>query len=147
MGDSRFRDWERRLAAEKSAKSRGSASIKLEVLAYEREADDQNTKRLQKLFKNGGHCRLDSRNHVVAVIDPHALNAAIQASGLLPDMLLDNSQGHYSELNFPPGFRLKCLHGLDSARAAALSLPPDDRRWIVDLFVGGSVALPVLGRK
>jgi hypothetical protein len=143
MGDQVFLDWERELAAERHAKSRGSASIKLEVLDYEREADEHNTKRLQGLFKKGGHFRLDSRNHVVAVIGPQALDAAMQASGLTADMLLEHPQGRYNELNFPPGFRLKCLHGLDSARAAARSLPPRDRRWIVDLFVGGDTIAAV----
>jgi hypothetical protein len=139
MDDQTFLDWERELAAEKRAKCRGSASVKLEVLYYNREADEQNTKRLKHLFKKGGHFRLDGCNHVLAIIDPQSLDTAIQASGLSADMLLDNPQGQYNELDFPPGFRLKCLHGLDSARAAAQSLPQGDRRWIVDLFVAGSI--------
>jgi hypothetical protein len=139
MGDEAFLDWEQSLAAEKHAKFRGSANIKLELLKYEREVDEQNTKRLQGLFKKGGHSRVDSRNHVIAVIDPLSLDAAIVASGLSAGTLLDNSQGCYKELNFPSGFQLRCLHGLDSARAAAQSLPPGNRRWVVDLYVGGGV--------
>jgi hypothetical protein len=144
MGDEAFLDWEQALAAEKHAKFRGSAKIKLELLKYEREVDEQNTKRLQSLFKKGGHYRVDSRNHVIAVIDPLSLDAAIVASGLSASMLLDNPQGCYKELNFPPRFQLKCLHGLDSARAAAQSLPPGNRRWVVDLYVGGGVVFLIL---
>jgi hypothetical protein len=144
MGDEVFLDWEQALAAEKHDKFRGSANIKLDVLEPGREVDEQNAKRLQSLFKKGGHYRVDSRNHVVAVIDQRSLDAAIIASGLSAHMLLDNPQSCYKELNFPPGFQLKCLHGLDSARAAAQSLPPGNRRWVVDLFVGGGVISPIL---
>jgi hypothetical protein len=139
MGDQRFLDWEHALAAEKSAKAVGSASVKLEVLDFQHDDDERNTQRLKSLFKKGGHCRLDVRNHILAVIDPQSLDAALRASGLSADMLLDNPQGTYKQLNFPPGVRLHCLHGLDRARAAAQSLPPGDRRWVVDLFLGGGV--------
>jgi hypothetical protein len=136
MGDQRFLDWERALAAEKSAKAVGSASVELD---FQHDDDEKNTNRLKSFFKKGGHCRLDIRNHILAVIDPHSLDAALRASGLSADMLLDNPQGTYKQLNFPPGVRLHCLHGLDRARAAAQSLPPGDRRWVVDLFLGGGV--------
>jgi hypothetical protein len=143
MGDQRFLDWERALAAEKSAKFRGSASIKLEVLHFEREADEQNTRRFQELFRSGGHHRQDSRNHVLAFIDPQSLSAALRMSDLSVDILLINSHGGYKELNFPPGFRLRCLHDLSRARAGAQCLPPGDGRWVVDLFSGGD--MPPLG--
>jgi hypothetical protein len=139
MNDQRFLEWERALAAEKSAKSRGSASIKLEALDFQRDSDERNTRRLKNLFRKGGHHRLDSRNHVLAVIDTQSLENALRDSNVSADMLLDNSQGSYRELNFPPGFKLRCLHGLDRAQAAAQSLPPHDRRWVVDLFVEGDI--------
>jgi hypothetical protein len=141
MDDQRFLDWERALAVEKSAKSRGSANIKLEVLYFQRDSDDRNTRRLTTLFRKGGHHRLDSHNHVLAVIDAQSLESALRDSGLSADMLLDNSQGSYRDLNFPPGFRLRCLHGVDRVQAAAQSLPPRDRRWVVDLFVEGDIFL------
>jgi hypothetical protein len=139
MDEQAFLHWECTLAAEKSAKFRGSASIKLKVLVFEREANERSAKRLRDLFSKGGHYRLNSCNHVLAVIDLQSFDAAIQASGLSADMLQNNPQGCYKELNFPPGYQLRCLHGLDSARAAAQSVLPGDRRWVVDLFVGGNV--------
>jgi hypothetical protein len=55
MNDQRFLEWERALAAEKSAKSRGSASIKLEALDFQRNSDERNTRRLRNLFRKGSY--------------------------------------------------------------------------------------------
>jgi hypothetical protein len=52
---------ERRLAAELSAKFRGTASIKLKVLDFpfkkQRKEDKKNTKRLKKMFQKEKHYR------------------------------------------------------------------------------------------
>lgn len=137
MHNTGYIEWERELAAEKHVKFRGSAIIKLDVLVFDRNVDSTNTERLRDLFRDGGHFRLNSYNHIVAVVDQHSLNTAIEFSGLTADMLLDNS-GHYNRLEFPPGLRIDCIHGLDRARAAAESLHPGDQHWVVDLFIKGN---------
>ena len=128
------------LASEKSTKYRGSASIKLEVLHFEHEKDPSNAQRLELLFRKTGYDQFNVQNHVPATIDQPTLDAAMRDSGLTAEMLRVHPHGSYRELNFPPGFRLECLHGQDRVRAATRLLPKEDKRWIVDLYLSGSVS-------
>ncbi|KAF2195725.1 hypothetical protein K469DRAFT_544903, partial [Zopfia rhizophila CBS 207.26] len=66
-----------RLAAEKSIKYRGIASIKLEVLHFVYEEDEENVSRLKKLFRKNGCDRLDIRNYVPTIINQQLLDAVI----------------------------------------------------------------------
>ena len=127
------------LATEKITKYRGSASIKLEVLHFEHEQDPKNARKLELLFRKTGYDHLDVQNHVPAIIDKQTLETAVRDSGLTAEMLRVNLGGSYPELNFPPGLQLECLHGKDRVQAAARLLPKKDRRWIVDLYLAGSV--------
>lgn len=127
------------LATEKSTQYRGSASIKLEVLHFEHEQDLKNARKLELLFRKTGYDHLDVQNHVPAIIDKQTLETAVRDSGLTAEMLRVNPGGSYPKLDFPPGLRLECLHGQDRVQAAARLLPKKDRRWIVDLYLAGSV--------
>lgn len=82
---------------------------------------------LEKLFQTE-YDRLDVRNHVPAVIDQQSLDAAVWETGLSDDTLMRSAHETYAELNFPPGFRLECLHGRDRIQAAAPLLPAEDKR-------------------
>ncbi|KAH8799663.1 hypothetical protein F5884DRAFT_113249 [Xylogone sp. PMI_703] len=140
MRRARFLEQERRQEAEKSINYRGTASIKLEVLYFlcveSREPDKKNVERLKSLFRGEGGCRrLDLRNHIPAVISESELEAAIAASKISSERLLEDGHDGYPELNFPPGYQLECLHGRHRALAAAQVLPPEDRRWTVDLYL------------
>lgn len=124
------------MAAERKAKYKGAASIKIQVLHFQHKQDKQNVKNLEKLFRTG-YDRLDVRNHIPAIIDQQSLNAALEKSGTSADALLGGAHDSYVELDFPPGFQLPCLHGRDRVDAAANLLPVGDKRWIVDLYLSG----------
>jgi Protein of unknown function (DUF3723) len=146
MRCARFLAQERRQEAERAIKYRGTASIKLDVLHFpceeSREPDEKNVERLRKLFREEGGCRrLDLRNHIPAVISQPQLEAAIEASGTSAELLLEDARDGYRELDFPPGYRLECLHGRHRALAAARVLPLEDRRWTVDLYLDGMTSL------
>jgi hypothetical protein len=147
MRRARFREQERGLAEERSIRYRGTASIKLDVLHFpepdnsnvDREPDKINVERLKNLFLDGG-CRPDElRNHILAVIDQEQLDDAILASGTSAEGLLAEARDGFPELDFPPGYRLECLHGLDRVEAAKKEgvLPPGNKRWTVDLYLAG----------
>jgi len=146
MRRARFLEQERRQEAERSIKYRGTASIKLDVLHFpceeSREPDKNNVERLRNLFRGEGGCRrLDLRNHIPAVISQPQLEAAIEASGTSAERLLEDARDGYPELDFPPGYRLECLHGRHRTLAAAQVLPLEDRRWTVDLYLEGMTSL------
>lgn len=136
-----FHEEEHRLALETRKKYRGTASVKLEVLHFTCEEDAENVTRLKHFFRKNGCNRLDIRNHIPAVINQEQLDIAIQYSKISANALMASSptdpRGSYPMLSFPPGFRLKCLHGLDRVRAGADILPPGDKHWIVDLYLEG----------
>ena len=138
-----FVERERSLAAELSAKFRGSASIKIETLDFPfeklRKSNSKNIETLQVLFKKQESCRdWEVFNHIPAVIDQEELAAALARAGISPEALLEARDGHL-ELDFPSDFRLTCFRGQHRALAAKEFLPPGSRRWTVDLYVSGNV--------
>ena len=135
MQRNQFLQRERKLATEKRNKFKGTASIRLDVLHFTCEDDKSNTERLKNFFHEAGGCdRLESRNHIVAMVDQKRLDNALRDSGISAERLSDDS---YPELDFPPGHRLKCLTGQGRVLAATKVLPPGDKRWTVDLFLPG----------
>jgi hypothetical protein len=144
MSGTRFIEVTRSIQEEKIIKYRGTASIKLDVLHFpdSRDLDEQNIERLKRLFRGERGCRSeDLQNHIPAVIDQHQLDAALRASGITADRLLANSPGGYAEIDFPPDFRLECLHGRHRIRAAAETFPSRVKRWPVDLYLAGMVSI------
>ncbi|KAH7111054.1 hypothetical protein B0J11DRAFT_473541 [Dendryphion nanum] len=132
MQRARFLDTDQRHVAERSIKYRGTASIKLNVLHFpceeSRQLDEKNVERLRNLFREEGGCRrLDLRNHVPAIISQSQLNAAMAASRISAGQLLEDARDGYPKLDFPPGYRLECLHGRHRILAAAQVLPREDR--------------------
>jgi len=149
MQRARFLERERKLTAEKRRKYRGRASIRLDVLQFpkeddsddEREQDPININRLKKLFWDaGGPERLNSQNFIAALIDQDQLDEAIRASETSAGKLLDDS---FPELDFPAGYQLQCLNGLDRAGAGGKVLFPGDRRWTVELYLSGKEFPPM----
>jgi hypothetical protein len=137
MQKARFLEHERRFAAERRIKYRGTASVNLEVLHFACEKDEANIARLKNFFRKNGCDRLDIQNHLPAVIDQEQLDAAIRLSETSAEALMGHPRDEYTELSFPPDFRLECLHGLHRVQAAAEFLPLGDKRWIVDLYLAG----------
>jgi hypothetical protein len=137
MFNARFLGRERTLAAEKETKYLGSASICIETLRFQREEDKVNVERLKQLFQKTGYDRVDTQNHVPAVIDGDTLHVAVQSSEIPIKRLGLDRNGNYVKLEFPPTFRLECLHGGDRVYAASSLLPSGDKRWVVDLYQDG----------
>lgn len=78
----RFVEQERRLAEELGTKFRGTGSVNIAVLDFPfkklRNEDDENTERLERLFKKQKGCRdWDVSNHIPAVIRQDQLDAAL----------------------------------------------------------------------
>lgn len=132
-------DQEQRLASEKRKKLVGSASVHLDALDFQHEVDEENVKRLVALLHDSSCDRAETRNHVIATIDQCSLDQALTISALRREMLAADIKGRYPELNLPPGLRLQCLHGVDRLAAARRALRPDDRRWVVDLYLSGTL--------
>jgi len=142
-----FAERERRLAAELSAKFRGTASVQIKALQFPfkglRDEDQKNTERLAELFREDKVCRdWQFCNHIPAIIEQHDLDAALVRSGISPGALLEAPDGQF-ELDFPIGFRLSCLRGRHRVLAAKDILPSGSRRWTVDLFLSGTRAYPL----
>lgn len=137
MEDLHFLNREQELAQERCRKHVGTASIQLELLDFQHEVDEDNVERLVELMQAPRCDRTDIRNHVIATIDEQSLDAALRYSKISADMLVANAVGSYPILDFPPGIRLECLHGVDRLAAARRVLPSGDKRWTVDLYSAG----------
>ena len=131
-----------KLAVARKAQYRGTARIKLEFLAFERdrprELDVKNLERLKTILSKDCR-RLELFNHIPALIKQEDLDLAIRLSGIpAEDLLLGPSQNNrYPELVFPPGYRLECLHGRHRVQAGKEVLRRGDKWWTVDLYRAG----------
>ena len=142
MRQSQIEDQEAKITAEKQAKFKGTAQVRLESLSFQGdiagELNRKNVERLISVFRSEG-CRRDYRyNHVPAVIDQQQLDRAIQSSGTSREALLSNAQGKWPELYFPTDFRLECLRGRHRVQAGREFLPSKERWWTVDLYLAGT---------
>jgi hypothetical protein len=140
MRRARFIERERRIAAERILKLRGAARVKIEVLHFphepkiSRDVDDKHAEKLTTLLKAGNEQDISQfRSRIPAIIDQQQLEDAIAVSGISAERLLDPR--NCPELDFPAGFRLKCLHGKHRIKAAANIHPYG--RWVVDLYLAG----------
>lgn len=132
---------DQRLAEERRIKYRGTAMIRLEFLDFpydeSRELDPKNVERLKKCFRTEGCHRLELENHIPAIVEPSALNSALQIAGKSSDDLLIQTEESYTELKFLVGYRLACLHGQHRIQAGREYLSRRDAWWIVDLYLAG----------
>lgn len=100
-----------------------------------RPLDTKNVARLVKTFEMEGCSRLDPDHHVPALISRIALSNAfprVNSSGAckenfddIPNIVVDEP--------------LVCLHGQHRLAAAAQFLEPEDKWWIVDLYLDGMI--------
>jgi len=131
---------ERQLATERSLKYWGTASVDIDILDFPCEEDEENVEKLVDLFR--ADCRnLNPRYHIPAKVDKHKLDAALALSKLTFQQLRAGPDPEYGYpvLKFPPGFRLECRHGIHRAKAATRVLPPEARRWLIDLYDSGRI--------
>ncbi|CAK7238190.1 hypothetical protein SEUCBS140593_010416, partial [Sporothrix eucalyptigena] len=132
----------RRIEAEKCVKHVGTASVRLDVLLFDRfgDLDQKNVERLKRLFQKGGCFPGQFANRIPALIHADALRESLALSGLSADQLrsrADEPVGH-ARLELPTGLRLTCLRGRHRVAAAADVLGVQDKRWVVDLFLADS---------
>jgi AraC-like DNA-binding protein len=143
---------DRSLFIERGINYLGSATIKIEHLYFphkrpreedanfphgkSREEDEKKTRRLEDLFRDSGCHHYKLRHHVPAIIDERNFNEALTLSNISMDALKKNptNDGRYLDLQFPPDFRLTCLHGRHRVLAGGRVLPRSERRWTVDLY-------------
>ncbi len=133
-------DIEKSIWKEKLSKFQGKAKVRLEFLHFPldngKRIDGKNKERLKGVFRTQGCLRLEPGNQVPAVITRNDLEQAIYKSRTSHSDLLDNLGKEPPELEFPPDFRLDCLHGRHRIEAAKelRSLKAKDKWWIVDLY-------------
>ncbi|KAB5549386.1 hypothetical protein GE09DRAFT_966245, partial [Coniochaeta sp. 2T2.1] len=126
---------EARLAAERSSKCWGTASVNISILDFPNEEDEEDVEALTELFRSDFR-GLNPRYHIPAKIDGQHLDAALELSGLTADNLKASPHPRhgYPELRFPTGFRLQCCQGLHRAKAATKVLAPGARLWSIDFY-------------
>ena len=135
MRQIQIEDQEAKIAADKSAKFKGTIQVRLDSLSFRDhitgELNRKNVERLISVFRSEG-CRHNYRyNHILAVIEQQ-LDRAIQSSGTSREALLSNTQEKWPELHFSTDFRLKCLRGRHRVQAERVFLLPKkySGRWI-----------------
>jgi len=130
----------RRIGSEKHHKKLGTARVKLDLLDFPNSGglDQKNVERLKRLFLGEHGCKPEElENRIPAVVDEGQLHEAAHTSGVSHEALL-SSGPDFPRLDFPAGFRLKCLRGRHRAKAAQEAFRSNDRRWVVDLFAAGT---------
>jgi len=128
---------EQRLALERRSKTWGTASIRLDILDFPNHETNTNVEGLVEVL------RMDPQHHnprhrILATIEREQLCLGLSISKISLERLQAPTleKDGYPQLDFPDGFRLKCLHGLRRARAAMLG-PSADGRWVVELLHAG----------
>ncbi len=148
MRRSQVQDQEKRLEREKRDKYLGSARVDLERLDFSCDGlgavDVANVKWLVSVFERQGCFPDGSRYHIPAIINQQQLQQAVQSSRISSDALLDQTHRERPELQFPPGFRLRCLHGRHRVQAGKEMAPPQ-RWWTMDLYLDGLPADSLTG--
>jgi hypothetical protein len=113
MWRAQIQEGDSKLEAEKQIKYKGTTRIGLKWLHFQsnqpRELDAKNIERLKSVFRKDCR-RLDVHNHIPAVIEPQALDAAVQHSGISARQLSGGGRDGYPELVFPAGYQVECLH-------------------------------------
>ena len=92
MRQRRMERYKAELEAERRAKFKGTARIRLEYLDFPKYRRNENAERLKLCIEHGGCYRLGSQYHVIAVIDQSLLDNAIQAANTSYAALLSNAQ-------------------------------------------------------
>jgi len=138
MQQSKIMERERKLAAERSSKCWGTVSVRVDILDFpNEEEEEENVESLVELFEKDFR-GLKPLYHIPAKIEKPHLESALKCSKLSLERLKAGADlDGYPELNFPVGFRLKCYRGLHRAEAARRILPPGARRWPIDLYHSG----------
>ena len=132
---------EKQLAEDRGRYYRGTVRVRFEHLNFgdlcPRGRCNEAVEYLKDKFSQG--ClRLDPRNRIPAIIEPHTLDIVLKcSSGTTLGDIVDNSGGIPPELKLPHNHRLECLHGRQRFEAAKEVLPPKNWWWTIDLYLKG----------
>jgi len=141
-----------RLSNESRLISKGSALVRFEYLNWNdylklndlEQPDRERVEHVKRIFQKEGCSQLEVDHHIPAVVDQHRIDVALEdarrkdrwnASTLPSESATINKKDGYPELEFPGG--IECLHGLHRIEAAKECLLPNEKWWIVDLYLPG----------
>ncbi|KAH7033935.1 hypothetical protein B0J12DRAFT_766223 [Macrophomina phaseolina] len=121
---------------ERRAHFHGSAKVDLHSISmnYGQETNPDTVKRLIKIFQTQGCARLDPANHVPVLVEQSVLDQALRDANASPSDLLQQFATNLPHINFPPEYKLTCVHGHHRLLAAEAYLLPEERWWCVDLY-------------
>ena len=128
-------DTDTKIYRKKRQAFRGCIKCPLELLQHEdvgvdpRELDAKNVTRLVEIFKLEGCRRLEVEHHIPASISRDEFGGLNRQVG---GRIKENSE----PLPVKPSRNLTYLHGKHRIGAARQYLHPDDKWWVVDLYVG-----------
>jgi len=135
------------LAAERSRAYRGHAKVQIQYLKFEddnqmgaRALDSKNIARLVQIFELEGCFRLEPEHYVPALVNRQALDAVLSEARMNATDLLQCGEPPTLNINFP----LVCLHGKHRLHAAGQFLNPNDKWWVVDLYLDGLHRCPTV---
>lgn len=96
----------------------------------------KNVEWLCEIFHKDTCCRLDTQNHVTAIVSRRHLRQACQVGEITNGDLMANNTVCYPCLQFLTS-QVQCLHGRHRLKAAEQTLPPTERWWTVELNLDG----------
>jgi hypothetical protein len=132
-----------KLIVDRNTFFRGTARVRFQNLQFihvhDRKRDDLKLRKdLQKKYETQGCLRLEPKNHIPAIIDQRALDAAIEMlKGVDQNSLLNNPKPLPPELTFPADISIECLQGHLRVEAGKDFLARKDWWWTVDLYLKG----------
>src|SRR5687768_17896401 len=129
---------------EGQAKYCGTASIKMSSLDFLSSAPDSFDVKRQDSLKRmliEEKCQIEGGRHrATAVICQDDLDFALKQADI-PSASLVAGIIPYPQLELPNATTLVCLKGCDVLAAAEKMFEGSDKRWVVDLFLDGSLVL------
>ena len=135
------------LASERSRAYRGHAKVQIQHLKFEDDSqmgagalDSKNITRLVQIFELEGCFRLELEHYVPALVNRQALDAVLSEARMNAMDLLQCGEPPTLNVTFP----LVCLHGKHRLHAAGQFLNPNNKWWVVDLYLDGLHRYPPL---
>ena len=132
---------DRQVLVEKERAYVGKAKVALLDLVFDtsevnaaRPLDHRNVARLVKVFQLEGCLRLEPEHHIPALIQKSTLDDSLHALDLNPALLTTYGEPFRLTVDKP----LLCLHGRHRLAAAKEHLSPEDKWWVVDLYLDGT---------
>ncbi|KAJ5737360.1 uncharacterized protein N7483_002485 [Penicillium malachiteum] len=125
-------------AAQRSAYYKGSAVIPIQHIIFDREDivgqrefDQKNLDRLQRIFEIEGCWNLYPEYRIAVTIDQSDLEWSLVNNNVSLEVLMDPREQPF--LNFRNGTKLRCIYGKHRIKASSMC---GETTWLVDLYLG-----------